>query len=333
MDVEIRHLRAFIEVVHSGSITAAARRLRIGQPALSRTLTQLESRLRVRLVDRGPRGLTLTPAGRRFLPEAQAAVAQFDEAVASVGADEVHATLGFSWLLPPWLPVDLEPWLCDHQPALTLRVRRTERPLEELRTGRLHAAVHRLPVVADDLVAIPVGREPRVLTIACGSRFAAAVDASWDELARFPVVLNRANGTTTPDLWRSRPKEAVSCVDFDEVARVRRGRPRHRHRAGARRGVGPSSGRHLSPDQGRARGHGLVGHPRSGPPPGRDSARRLGGAALAARASAGVNSLRAQPVSLVPGSGSVRPLAPPTASAPSYHSISTSIFTFVPALF
>ncbi len=216
MDVEIRHLRAFIEVVHSGSITAAARRLRIGQPALSRTLTQLESRLRVRLVDRGPRGLTLTPAGRRFLPEAQAAVAQFDEAVASVGADEVHATLGFSWLLPPWLPADLEPWLCDHQPALTLRVRRTERPLEELRAGRLHAAVHRLPVVADDLVAIPVGREPRVLTIACGSRFAAAVDASWDELARFPVVLNRANGTTTPDLWRSRPKEAVSCVDFDE---------------------------------------------------------------------------------------------------------------------
>lgn len=216
MDVEIRHLRAFIEVVHSGSITAAARRLRIGQPALSRTLTQLESRLRVRLVDRGPRGLTLTPAGRRFLPEAQAAVAQFDEAVASVGADEVHATLGFSWLLPPWLPADLQPWLRDHQPALTLRVRRTERPLEELRAGRLHAAVHRLPVVADDLVAIPVGREPRVLTIACGSRFAAAVDASWDELARFPVVLYRANGTTTPDLWRSRPKEAVSCVDFDE---------------------------------------------------------------------------------------------------------------------
>lgn len=264
MDVEIRHLRAFIDVVHSGSITAAARRLRVGQPALSRTLSQLESRLRVRLVDRGPRGLTLTPAGRRFLPEAEAAVAQFEEAVASVEADEVHATLGFSWLLPPWLPADLESWLQDRRPALTLRVRRAERPLDELRAGRVHAAVHRLPVVAHDLVAVPVGRESRVLTI-----------------ARAP-------------------------------------------------------GRHLSPDQGRARGHGVVGHPRTGPPPGCGGARRVGGAALAAptlRADPGVNSLGPQPVWLVPGSGSVRPLAPPTTSASSYHSISTSIFTFVPVLF
>ena len=29
-------------------------------------------------------------------------------------------------------------------------------------------------------------------------------------------MLNRANGTTTPDLWSSRPREAVSSVDFDE---------------------------------------------------------------------------------------------------------------------
>jgi DNA-binding transcriptional LysR family regulator len=57
VDVELRHLRAFAAVVRHRSFTRAAEELLISQPALSCTITQLESGLSVRLLD--PMPLTL----------------------------------------------------------------------------------------------------------------------------------------------------------------------------------------------------------------------------------------------------------------------------------
>ena len=64
MDVELRHLRALVTIAAEGTVTAAAVRLRITQPALSRTLHQLEQRVGAVLVDRSTRHLALTPTGR-----------------------------------------------------------------------------------------------------------------------------------------------------------------------------------------------------------------------------------------------------------------------------
>lgn len=215
MDVEIRHLRAFVAVVDAGSVTRAGRALGIGQPALSRTIAQLEHRLGVPLLERGARGMTPTPVGRRVLHEARAAVHQFDEAIAAATSGAA-AVLGFSWLLPAHIAPDLQRHLAAQRSGMALRLRRVERPLEELRAGRVNACIHRLPVVDDDLEALPIGQEPRVLAIAPGSRFAAAVGCAWADLRAFPIVVNRSSGTIRPTLWNPPPKEAVACANFDE---------------------------------------------------------------------------------------------------------------------
>ena len=53
-----------LAVAEAGSLSAAARRLNTGQPAVSRSIADLEHTLGVRLLDRDTRGIELTPYGR-----------------------------------------------------------------------------------------------------------------------------------------------------------------------------------------------------------------------------------------------------------------------------
>ena len=62
--VNLKQLEYFVAIAEEGQITAAARRLHISQPPLSYELAQLERELDTQLVRRGPRGVTLTEAGR-----------------------------------------------------------------------------------------------------------------------------------------------------------------------------------------------------------------------------------------------------------------------------
>ncbi len=58
------HLALFCAVADAGSISGAAQRLRISQPAVSKQIAELEAQLGVQLLDRLPRGCRLTEAGR-----------------------------------------------------------------------------------------------------------------------------------------------------------------------------------------------------------------------------------------------------------------------------
>jgi LysR family hca operon transcriptional activator len=79
--MELRHLRYFIAVAEEGSLSnAAARRLHTAQPSLSRQIRDLELEVGVKLLERRPRGITLTPAGRVFLDHARMALLQVETA-------------------------------------------------------------------------------------------------------------------------------------------------------------------------------------------------------------------------------------------------------------
>lgn len=81
MNVSIRQLRAFVAICELGSFTLAARRLHVTQSALSLLIKDLERELRVRLMDRGPRGISLTAAGIDFLPPATKVIEDLEAAV------------------------------------------------------------------------------------------------------------------------------------------------------------------------------------------------------------------------------------------------------------
>src|SRR5262249_22780220 len=119
-------MEAFIRVVDAGSFSGAARQLRVGQPAVSKAIAQLEERLGVRLLLRSNHGLTTTEAGRSFYERAKRSVEQADEAECAArgaattlpGRLRIGAALTFARLhVIPRLPIFLD----DH-PALDIDV-------------------------------------------------------------------------------------------------------------------------------------------------------------------------------------------------------------------
>jgi DNA-binding transcriptional LysR family regulator len=73
-------METFVCVVETGSFSAAARRLKVGQPAVSKVVAQLEERLGVRLLLRSTRGLSPTEAGAAYFERAKRAIEEADEA-------------------------------------------------------------------------------------------------------------------------------------------------------------------------------------------------------------------------------------------------------------
>lgn len=73
-------METLVAVIESGSFSAAARRLHVGQPAVSKTIAQLEARLETRLLVRSTRGLKPTEAGQAFYDRALRAIEEADEA-------------------------------------------------------------------------------------------------------------------------------------------------------------------------------------------------------------------------------------------------------------
>ena len=68
--MEFRQLSYFVAVVDTGSISAASRQVHIAQPALTRQIRLLEEDLGTRLLERHPRGVSPTVAGKALYSEA-----------------------------------------------------------------------------------------------------------------------------------------------------------------------------------------------------------------------------------------------------------------------
>ncbi|GJM70046.1 hypothetical protein HMSSN036_22620 [Paenibacillus macerans] len=79
--MDIRQLKYFVAIAEEGKITAAARRLHMAQPPLSKQLKGMEDELGVLLVERHKRKVSLTPEGEVFYKNAKQLLASFSELV------------------------------------------------------------------------------------------------------------------------------------------------------------------------------------------------------------------------------------------------------------
>jgi len=84
--MELRHLRYFVAAAEEENVTRAAAKLRVAQPAVSRQIRDLEDELGLTLLERTPKSVRLTDAGRVFLEEARAVLQRAEDAVKAVRA-------------------------------------------------------------------------------------------------------------------------------------------------------------------------------------------------------------------------------------------------------
>lgn len=109
----------FLAIAHHAGIRSAAHALHLSQSRVSAHLAALERVVGVRLVDRGPRGAHLTPAGDAFLTHARLAVDELDAGVAAArDRDRSSARVGICLPVPPGLLAAME-WPAGIRPSFS----------------------------------------------------------------------------------------------------------------------------------------------------------------------------------------------------------------------
>lgn len=216
MHVELRHLRAFAAVAHRKSFTRAAEDLAITQPALSRTIRQLEATIRVTLLERSSRHVELTSVGETFLSDVERILAALDRAFASVRR-QVSIRLGFSWLLPdPWAQNAVTRF--ERATGSTVNLVRSDDPLAAVAQGRIDVALVRGRVASPAVRVVHLFDETRVAVCSVKSEVARRDRLAWNEIPHWPLVVNTVSGTTGPWSWTAGqgPTSIVETANFDE---------------------------------------------------------------------------------------------------------------------
>jgi DNA-binding transcriptional LysR family regulator len=216
MDVELRHLRAFVAVSEAGTFTAAAKRLLITQPALTRTIQQLERILDVKLIERTSRSVALTQTGRAFRDRAQTLLRDLDLATAEARGKR-DLRIGFSWALPdPWVSEVIAAF--EEATGAATRLMRRDDITAALEHNDIDIALSRHPVAEAHTTSLTLFEEPRVAAVSSRSPLAEYESIEWNELSQHRIVINTTSGNTRPDLWdqEHRPKKVIECDNYDE---------------------------------------------------------------------------------------------------------------------
>jgi DNA-binding transcriptional LysR family regulator len=92
--LRFRHVNCFLAIAQERSLRRAAGRLHLSEPAVSKTLLELESLAGAKLAERSRSGVRLTPAGEQFLRHAVGVARAMETAAAALsGADEPTAAV------------------------------------------------------------------------------------------------------------------------------------------------------------------------------------------------------------------------------------------------
>lgn len=153
---DLQAVTTFIAVARAGSFAEAARRLKLSTTAASRHVAELEQALGITLLRRSTRSVTLTEAGARYLPRAEAIVRELDCLNAEVAANDqvprgtlritAPPGLGHDWIVP--LAIDF----MAAYPAVNLELDLSERKVDLVAEG-FDAAIRSGPLADSSLIA------------------------------------------------------------------------------------------------------------------------------------------------------------------------------------
>jgi LysR family transcriptional regulator, pca operon transcriptional activator len=195
--IKFRHLQCFLAVTQFGSVQRAADSLSITQPAVSKTIGELESILGVRLFERGRRGAAPTREGRLFAPHAAACVGALREGVDELSRHgvDVPGTVALG-VLPTVAPALLPPALAAFRadwPDVSVRVwtGSNSQLLERLKSADTDLVIGRLsePEAMVRMTFEQLYREPLTVVVRRDHALVHETNITASVLARFPVVV------------------------------------------------------------------------------------------------------------------------------------------------
>jgi DNA-binding transcriptional LysR family regulator len=226
--VDSRRLRVFVEVVRHGGFSRAAEHLHATQPTVSKAVQQLESELRVPLLDRVGRRITLTAAGELVYRRAVALLAQSDDLVAELaevrGLKGGVLRIGFPRLGASALFARMFALFRRRYPAIevTVGVHSGQKMRELLRSGELDVGVLGNPIEAE-FDQQEIRAEPITVLLPRGHPAAARPAVLLNQLAAMPAIMPDEDSVLHKVLSAAyqragiTPRVATRCHDLDLV--------------------------------------------------------------------------------------------------------------------
>lgn len=203
MNIQIRHIRAFIAVADEKSFARAAERLNVSQPALSQTIIQFEETLGFPVFERTTRSVTLTQSGERLLARARTLNKDIDvfqgEARALQLALKNRLRVGYMiGTAVQFIPAIIREFE-RIRPGASLDLQEFDfsDPTAGLRDGKVDCGIIRPPVDLDDIEIVAIAREKCVVCLPTGHRLAQQETVELDDILDEPIV-----AAPVPGVWR-----------------------------------------------------------------------------------------------------------------------------------
>ncbi|MBE7209450.1 MAG: LysR family transcriptional regulator [Gluconacetobacter diazotrophicus] len=218
MRVDPNLLILFLAVAERGNLSAAANHLGITRSAVSHSLRRLEDRLGTALVVRTTRSARLTEAGMQLRERLAGPFAEIDaalDAVASGPAPVGFLRLAVASITERILSGPLVASFAEAHPGITIDVTVTDADIDIVEAG-FDAGVRLGEVIEQDMIAVPIGGEIRMMAVA-SPRYLAAHGCPEHprDLPRFRCIGWRATSDTAPYRWEFEEDGQTFTVQVD----------------------------------------------------------------------------------------------------------------------
>jgi DNA-binding transcriptional LysR family regulator len=228
MNVELRHLRAFVALAEELHFGRASQRVFLTQPALSQTIQQLEASVGGLLVERTTRSVKLTPNGLAFLGDARAVIAAYDTALgrAARAARQEQGILRVGYQIGAALeiaPLVLRAY-AERYPSVTVELREFDfgEPFAGLDVGAVDLAFVKMPLHDERLAYEFLEHEGIFAGLAPQHRLAQRSSIAIAEILDDPIVAAPRAAGAWRDYWLANeyrggkpPTVVLEAANFD----------------------------------------------------------------------------------------------------------------------
>ncbi len=221
-NITMQQMEAIISLAQEGSFSRAAKKMLLTQPALTKNIKNIENYLGVRIVNRSPLGISLTPEGKIIYEYAQRIIKLRNEAGEKIiqlnenTGGEIYigaSTIPATYILPRALSLFRKKY---DNVRVHVQTADSEETMNMVLAGEVEIGLIGKNPLNKKLLSEPLGKDRLVLAAAQNHPWCKRESITLTELSAEPFVI-REKGSATRDVWEFYLKEhkAVSLAEFN----------------------------------------------------------------------------------------------------------------------